>query len=862
MRDNGVITQKEYELDEGITIVSRTDLQGNIVAANESFIEASGYRWTELVGQPHNILRHPDVPPAVFKDFWQTLQAGKPWSQIVKNRRKNGDHYWVVANATPIFEDGKVAGFMSVRTPASRQQVSDAEKAYKAISDGSLEIVGGLPKSTKDQYNPMLQMDQSTITIILAVTLLVSAFAPVVTPSILNVIPLIVFELLDLALVVLLIASSISSQKRLETITKQITSMAEGNFRNNFDSRGKNKISVMASRLKSIQIKFGADMDDIKYALSGAQRIESALKSASTNIVVADRFNSIIFLNNNINQLFEKIEPELKKTLAHFDRHNLIRQDVSVLGLNLKNQNELLSNLKNTYKDRICIGSITIDLTIDPIIDDNGERIGSVFEWVDMTEQLQIEDNINQIIDDASHGSLHKRIDTTELTGFECKISESINRLMNNFSDLISKIDCVFGKLANGDLTERLEGDYVDELLNMQKATNTSLDNLAQTLSQVEKGTNGIKNMSLEVATASEDLSQRTQEQAASLEQTSATMEELTATLKNTALHAIDANTKAHGTSDRATAGIEIMHQTLDAMNGISDLSKKIGEITSVIDSIAFQTNLLALNAAVEAARAGEHGRGFAVVAGEVRNLAGKSAEAAKDISSLISSAISQIDSGTKLVEDTNQVFSEMVTSIEDVEKLINEVASTTEEQSKGVEQVNIAIRQLDEVTQQNAALVEELSSTAGNMSEEATIQNEYVARFEFDHEIEISKSEASTVKATTKPSAIAETKAEAKTVSKMAVKAEPKTKEAKPKDTTKPAARSEAPKTNGANAKNGLNGSNGKNGTNGFNGANGANGNSSAKNSAKRNDEPIKGYTPPQQRQQTAASSDEWQDF
>lgn len=120
MRDNGPVTQKEYVLDADVKIVSRTDLQGNITSANEDFIEASGYNWSELLGQPHNILRHPDVPPAVFQDFWQSLKAGKPWSQIVKNRRKNGDHYWVQANATPIFEKGEITGYMSYRTPASR----------------------------------------------------------------------------------------------------------------------------------------------------------------------------------------------------------------------------------------------------------------------------------------------------------------------------------------------------------------------------------------------------------------------------------------------------------------------------------------------------------------------------------------------------------------------------------------------------------------------------------------------------------------------------------------------------------------------------------------------------------------------
>ena len=736
MRDNGTITHKEYMLPAGCTIVSRTDLQGNIVSANDAFIEASGYTWTELVGQPHNLLRHPDVPTEVFKDFWQTIKAGKPWSQTVKNRCKNGDHYWVVANATPVFENEKICGYMSVRTPASREQIAIAEAAYRDIKQGKLELNEGLPKSLNINLNPFFQYDQTTITIILATLLLCSAFSPLLFPNIIETIPLIIFEILDLTFVALIIASNVYSGKRLDILTQKITAMSEGNFKNEFDSRGNNQLSRISSRLKSMQIKCGADLEDIKSSLASSQRIESALKSSSACVMVLDRFKSIIFLNDMITQLFTKLEPEIKKTVVDFDFHKLCRATIDDLKLDIESQVGDLDSLKSGKQARILIGSMTIDLLIDPTFDTNGNRIGTVIEWKDMTEQLQIENNINQIIDGAAQGSLGNRIDTTELTGFESEISTSINRLMDNFSELIGKIDHVFLKLTEGDLTERLEGEYIDELKNMQQATNRSLDNLAQTLLQVETGTNGIKHMSQEVATASEDLSQRTQEQAASLEETSATMEELTSTLQNTANNVIDANSRAHGTSGRASSGIEIMQQTLDAMNGITDLSKKIGEITSVIDSIAFQTNLLALNAAVEAARAGEHGRGFAVVAGEVRNLAGKSAEAAKDISALITSAIEQIDSGTKLVENTNQVFSEMVASIEDVEQIISEVASTTDEQAKGVQQVNIAIRQLDQVTQQNAALVEELSSTAGNMSDEATLQNEFVSRFKFDHNI------------------------------------------------------------------------------------------------------------------------------
>lgn len=732
MRDNGKVTQKEYMLPEDITIVSKTDLHGNITSANEAFIEASGYAWTELVGQPHNILRHPDVPPAVFKDFWSTIQKGKPWSQIVKNRRKNGDHYWVVANATPIFENGNITGYMSVRTPASREQVSLAEQAYRDIDSGKLAIENGIPAKLTDRLNPLLQLNQTTIALVLSVLLLTSAFTPLIVPGITKTIPELVFEITDITLVALIILSTWLNGQRLKEITRTITSISEGNFANEIDNRGHNLVSTIFSRLKSMQIKLGSDLDDVKYALASSQRVESALKSASSNIMVADRFRSIIFMNDSIQEMLKKIEPELKKTLPNFDSENLMRQSIDIFHQHPEHQAKMLDNLTSTHNARIKIGRITIDLIIDPIFDDQGQRIGTVAEWKNMTEQLAIEDNIANIIADAAQGTLSNRIDTSELTGFENQVSTSINSLLNTFSDITQKLNLVLSQMAEGNLTAKLEGNYQNELLAMQASTNNALNNLGMTLSQISTGANQIGNMAEEVSIASEDLSQRTQEQAASLEETAASMEELTATLENSSNNAEQANNIVHGTADRATNGIAVMNKTLNAMSDITDVSKQIGEITSVIDSIAFQTNLLALNAAVEAARAGEHGRGFAVVAGEVRNLAGKSAEAAKDISSLITSAIEQITGGTELVEETNKVFEEMVNSIQEVEGLIKEVASTTDEQTKGIKQVNIAVRQLDEVTQNNAALVEELSATAGNMSAEAQTQSDFVNRFEF----------------------------------------------------------------------------------------------------------------------------------
>ncbi|KAF1044381.1 MAG: Methyl-accepting chemotaxis protein II [Herbaspirillum frisingense] len=288
-------------------------------------------------------------------------------------------------------------------------------------------------------------------------------------------------------------------------------------------------------------------------------------------------------------------------------------------------------------------------------------------------------------------------------------------------------------RVADGDLTVDIKPSGRDETGRLMHSLKAMNDSLLRIVSQVRQGTDTISTASREIATGNLDLSSRTEEQASSLEETASAMEELTSTVKQNADNARQANQLANSASDVAIQGGSVVGQVVDTMGAINESSRKIVDIISVIDGIAFQTNILALNAAVEAARAGEQGRGFAVVASEVRSLAQRSASAAKEIKMLIDDSVAKVDTGSKLVEQAGSTMTEVVASVKRVTDIVGEITAASSEQSEGIEQVNIAITQMDEVTQQNAALVEEAAAAAGSLQDQAEKLAELVSVFKLD---------------------------------------------------------------------------------------------------------------------------------
>jgi len=503
MRTNLPVSNNEYVLDDGETIVSKTDLQGNITYINDDFVRVSGFTEAELLGAPQNIVRHPDMPVEAFADFWHTIKSGRAWTGLVKNRCKNGDHYWVEATAAPLIKNGQMVGYTSVRVKPSRDKVNAAEAAYKAIKNGdkSILIREGVvvKKSSLGSLNFLSLMSIATK---------VSGFT--------------------IVMAILLIASVVLS----------------------FSGAAKDNAGIIAT-----------------------------LNLAS--LILAGIFGVT---------LYGSVITPLRQLAGHI-------QTMS-----------------------------SGDLSADIVAQGNNEL-------TDVTQALRV--------------------------------------LQTNVKLLIGQIKQTTGHLNNG---------------------------------------------AGEIAQGNFDLSSRTESQASSLEETASSMEELTSTVKQNADNSREASQLVVSAASVAEKGGVAVANVVTTMGAIKSSSSKISDIIGVIDGIAFQTNILALNAAVEAARAGEQGRGFAVVASEVRNLAQRSANAAKEIKVLINDSVSQVEVGAKLVDEAGSTMGEIVSGVKRAAEIMHEITAASQEQSAGIDQINQAVVQMDDMTQQNAGLVEEAAASAESL--------------------------------------------------------------------------------------------------------------------------------------------------
>ena len=455
-------------------------------------------------------------------------------------------------------------------------------------------------------------------------------------------------------------------------------------------------------------------------AARDTRRIKDALDKCSTHVMLAGTGDVILYLNESLLAMFARNEPVLRKTLSDFDANRLNGSPLVDLLRSFGLTGGIVEHLNAPRRELLRVAGLTFELVLAPVRSDNGERVGTVVEWTDRSAEVAVEQELAQIVDAAAAGDFAKRFGLEGKAPFFQQIGQGINRLLDTTADGLGDVVRVLGALAHGDLTQRIEADYRGTFGTMKDDANLTVEQLARIIGGIREASSTIHSGASEIASGNQNLSQRTEEQASSLQQTAATMEELTMTVKQNADSARQANELAATASSVAVKGGDVVSEVVATMNSITESSRKIVDIISVIDGIAFQTNILALNAAVEAARAGEQGRGFAVVAGEVRSLAQRSASAAKEIKTLIGDSVDKVDAGSRLVDAAGRTMQDIVSSVKRVTDIMGEISSASLEQSSGIEEVNLAISLMDQATQQNAALVEQAAAAAESMREQA----------------------------------------------------------------------------------------------------------------------------------------------
>lgn len=450
-------------------------------------------------------------------------------------------------------------------------------------------------------------------------------------------------------------------------------------------------------------------------------RLSSAIDGMTTNLMMADTKGNIVYCNPAVLKMLSRRETELRAILPAFSVASIVGSNFDSFHKNPAHQQNLLGNPANLpFTSEISVGSLSFQLIAIALKDENQNHVGTAVQWLDLTEEKDAQAQVEGLITAAISGELDRRIDTSNYSGFMLGLGNNINELMEAIVEPINDAINIAQALADGDLTQSMDSKYGGQFLLLAEAMNGSIENLGNMVEEIRNASTNVFDAAREIAEGNNELSQRTETQASSLEETASAMEELTSTVQQNAENTTEASKLSSSVMDKATNGGEVVKNAIEAMSDINKSSKKIADIISVIDEIAFQTNLLALNAAVEAARAGEQGRGFAVVAAEVRNLAQRSAGAAKEIKGLINDSVEAVGQGTKLVDATGQTFTELVSAIAEVGKMLQDIDSAGKEQSAGIGEVSEAVSQMDEMTQQNAALVEEASASSKSMEEQA----------------------------------------------------------------------------------------------------------------------------------------------
>jgi methyl-accepting chemotaxis protein len=685
-----------------VQAVIEFNLDGTIITANDNFLNCLGYRLDEIQGQHHRMFADPVYAASPeYQAFWAKLNRGEFDAGIYKRLGKGGKEIWIQASYNPILDaNGK------------------PYKVVKFASDVTEEKKKGLVKSATDNSTSnVLMCDRNYV--ITYVNKAAQEKLKGLESEIRKVIPSFSADKI--------VGTCIDSfhkapdmQRRLLDNPKNLPHKADIQL-------GPLTLELNVGAILSENGEYlgnsleWADVTEKRRLDTEMARIKTALDNTSTNVMVCDRTYTIVYVNKASVNTLTRRQDEIRKVFQNFDVNKVVGSCIDGYHKNPAHQRQLLDNPKNLpYRSEIKVGSLTLDLNAAAIMNERGEYVGNVVEWSDITNQKKAQSEVDKLINAAAAGQLSERINAEEFEGFFKTLSLGVNKMLDAVVTPLHEAQTVLTALAANDLTKTMTGTYEGEFEQMKVSLNSAMNTLSTALTTVREAAESVTAGAEQITKGNEDLSQRTSEQASSLEETSASMEEMTSTVKQNADNAKQANQLAITARDIADKGGSVTVRAVEAMGEINKSSKKIADIITVIDEIAFQTNLLALNAAVEAARAGEHGRGFAVVAAEVRNLAQRSATAAKEIKGLINESIQRVNDGSELVNQSGKTLEEIVSSVKRVTDIIAEISAASQEQASGIDQVNKAIMQMDETTQQNAALVEETTSASQSMKDQA----------------------------------------------------------------------------------------------------------------------------------------------
>ena len=464
--------------------------------------------------------------------------------------------------------------------------------------------------------------------------------------------------------------------------------IADGRYDNDIPVAGADEAGQVLAGLRIMQDKLRLQIETERAVAAENARIRQALDRVSTSVILADATQTIIYINDIGAAMFARTQSQIARTLPGFSAAHLLGSSLDRLAADPGQQHRMLEQMTGSQVQDVKLGDCTFRIVVSTVVARDGQRIGTVMEWTERTPEVAVESQMQGMLQAVLAGDLTRRLSLEGKSGFFEGLTRSVNQLADNMAEIVATV-----KLAARDVYRGAEG----------------------------------------ISQGNVNLSQRTLEQSSSLETTAASVERITSTVHQNAESAARASTLATSASDQAENGGGVVTQAVRAMADINDASQRIADIIGVIDEIAFQTNLLALNAAVEAARAGDHGRGFAVVASEVRNLAGRSATAAREIKALIQDSVRKVNDGSELVTRSGETLGQIVASIKTVSALVAEIAAASREQSQGIEQINRAVLQMDEFTQTNGSLVAQATAASQTMAQRAGEMNAMMDRYQLN---------------------------------------------------------------------------------------------------------------------------------